>query len=147
MTVDVNNLTDFDLDESEIIRVCEWLRDREPGEVESISIGFVDDERMKEMNEEFYNEEGTTDVLTFDYNDGTIEITLNPYEHRRQAPDVGNTFNEEIVENLIHGYLHTRGYNHLDDDGEHLRRQEELMGALFSSVEPSLVDATEETHS
>lgn len=145
MTVDVNNLTDFDLNESDVVRVCEWLREHESSGVESISIGFVGDERMKEMNEDFYNEEGTTDVLTFDYGDGTIEITLNPYQHRRQAPDVGNTLNEEITENLIHGYLHTCGYNHLEDDGEHLRRQEDLLEELFASVDPSLVEVPEET--
>lgn len=147
MTVNVNNLTDFDLDESEVIGVCEWLLEREPSDVETVSVGFVDDERMKEMNEEFYNEEGTTDVLTFDYGDGSIEITLNPYQHRRQAPDVGNTLNEEVTENLIHGYLHTCGYNHLEDDGEHLRRQEDLLETLFSTEEPSLVEAVEETSS
>lgn len=148
MNVDVNNLTDFAVDESTTVEIVEWLVDREDQPAKAISVAFVDDERMREMNETYYNEEGTTDVLTFDYEDGTIEITLNPHQHRRQASEVGNTLNEETIENFIHGFLHTCGYNHLEDNGEHLRRQRGLMDELFESdIGAALISAPEDVAS
>lgn len=145
MKVEINNLTDFPVKDSEIVRLIEWLAETEPTPAETVSVAFVDDDRMKEMNEKFYNEKGTTDVLTFIYGDETIEITLNPYQHRRQASDVDNTLNEETTENLVHGYLHACGYDHLEDEGEHLRRQRELMDRLFEmDTEPALVAEPEE---
>ncbi|MFB6345256.1 MAG: rRNA maturation RNase YbeY [bacterium] len=145
MNIDINNLTEFDLMEARLKTIIETLTEREQAPHDQLSVAFVGDDRMRDMNEEYYNEDGTTDVLTFDYEDGSIEITLNPYQHYRQAPDANNTLPEETVENLVHGYLHTCGYNHLQDNGEHLERQLELMDELKTFTDlSSLISPPEE---
>jgi len=130
------NTTDLEVYEEAFVELLEWLNTREPSQSSILSVALVDDDRMKELHESYYRKSGTTDVLTFDYEDDTLEIVLNPYQHARQAPDVGNTFNEEVAENLSHGYLHGQGYDHTSDEGEHLRRQTDLMDELPDRVFP-----------
>lgn len=141
MNVDLRNTTDRTVHEEAFVALLEWLNEREPSDSTDLSVALVDDDRMEDLHENYYGEPGTTDVLTFDYEDETLEIVLNPLQHERQAPDAGNSFNEEVAENLIHGYLHGQGYDHTRDEGEHLRRQLELMDELpdgfFPLVEQS----------
>jgi probable rRNA maturation factor len=129
-------MTDFDVN-SEVIESLLKGIDREGNSFEEVSVALVDDESMADLHETYYGETGTTDVLTFNYDDRTLEIVINPYQHRRQADDAGNTLPEETAENLIHGFLHGLGFDHTNDDGEHLEEQKRLMNELeqdFSKI-------------
>lgn len=130
MKIAVHNETEFNFNRRGIEEIIEWLNKEHPAESSEFSIAFVVDETMEQLHEKYYGEEGTTDILTFDYDDDTLEIVLNPYQNRRQAPEANNSFNEEIIVNLVHGYLHGLGYDHTVDDGEHLRVQGHLVERL-----------------
>ncbi len=134
MKVSVRNMTDFDVDGTLVEALVKELEEWESADSSKLSLAFVDDESMKKLHESYYGEPGTTDVLTFNYDNGTLEIVLNPYQHRRQAENAGNSFAEETVENLVHGYLHGQGYDHTRDDGEHLTEQRRLMRKLDTSL-------------
>jgi len=127
MEVTVVNRTEFSVNSKIIEDICDWLEGKiEPGYSE-ISLVFVNDREISRLNEKYYGREGPTDVLAFFY-DREAEIFLNPYQHRRQAPEYDNSFSQELVENIVHAFLHLAGYDHTkEDDEEHLQLQKKLM--------------------
>lgn len=127
LTVQVHNGTEFNVDVTAVVEVVEWFADQETFPFEELSIAVVGDDEMARLNEDFHGESGTTDVLSFDYDDGGGEIILDPYQHRRQAGEFDNDTNEEFLENIIHGLLHLAGFDHTRDEGRHLERQRELV--------------------
>lgn len=106
-----------------------------------LSILFVDDSGMKELNHKFRGIDRTTDVLSFPQIQSKIQdarfriqdkknrascivnhkpfaglvlgdIVINLQASKRQAPEHKLTFNEELRWLLIHGILHLLGYDH-----------------------------------
>lgn len=84
-----------------------------------ITIVFITDERMADLNFRFRRKNRTTDVLAFPLNDklaangrvqGEIYIALD--QARRQAKEYGATLAEELKRLVVHGTLHLLGYDH-----------------------------------
>jgi probable rRNA maturation factor len=97
-------------------------------EVSEVSVAFVDDEAMRELNKRFRKKDRTTDVLTFPADDsygdpardgrpsGDIVICID--QARRQAGDEKHSLATEVRYLLLHGILHALGYDHETDRGE-----------------------------
>jgi probable rRNA maturation factor len=108
----------------------------QPGK--SVSIEFVTDERMKELNERFRGKDAVTDVLSFpnepdeldaDENYlGDMVIALDQAE--RQAQENGLDFDQEVKQLILHGILHLCGFDHETDGGEMNRLELELREQL-----------------
>ncbi|MEG0323763.1 MAG: rRNA maturation RNase YbeY [Raoultibacter sp.] len=109
-----------------------------------VSISFVTDEVIAELNSKYRGKEGPTDVLSFEC-DGPDEDVADTFGSQEQvyslgdviiAPDVainqtkefGTTFEEEISLLLVHGLLHLCGYDHIEDD------EAERMESLESQI-------------
>ena len=100
----------------------------EEDEITDVSIAFVDDEAMKNLNRQFRRKNKTTDVLTFPadetYGDpnrrgrplGDIVISID--QARRQAADEKHSVATEVRYLILHGILHALGYDHETDNGE-----------------------------
>jgi len=90
--------------------------DAEPDE---LSIAFVDDDAMRELNRKFRRKNKTTDVLTFP-GDGPLlgEIVISIDQARRQAADEKHSLATEVRYLILHGILHAMGYDHETDNGE-----------------------------
>jgi len=90
--------------------------DAEPDE---LSIAFVDDDAMRELNRKFRRKNKTTDVLTFP-GDGPLlgEIVISVDQARRQAADEKHSLATEVRYLILHGILHAMGYDHETDNGE-----------------------------
>ncbi|MGM0381276.1 MAG: rRNA maturation RNase YbeY [bacterium] len=145
MKIILINQTEFSLAESSLEKICLWLVGEIDFNPREVSLVFVDDKEISQLNEKYYGREGVTDVLAFPYGDDTAEIFLNLYQQRRQAADFANSFNEEVVENIIHAFLHLVGYDHTrEDDGEHLARQAELMEKFAEQNFEPVVDGSQE---
>ena len=88
-------------------------------EPEELSIAFVDDESMRELNRRFRRKNKTTDVLTFP-GDGPLlgEIVISVDQARRQAADEKHSLAIEVRYLILHGILHALGYDHETDNGE-----------------------------
>ena len=88
-------------------------------EPEELSIAFVDDEAMRELNRKFRRKNKTTDVLTFP-GDGPLlgEIVISVDQARRQAADEKHSLATEVRYLILHGILHAMGYDHETDNGE-----------------------------
>ena len=113
-----------------------------------VSISFVDDERMHELNRDFRGIDRPTDVLSFECDnlddgfavdlDGEApyelgDIVIAPDVAESQAPTYGLTFSDEISLLVTHGMLHLCGYDHMEEDeaAEMEERETELLTAFY----------------
>jgi probable rRNA maturation factor len=95
-------------------RVLRALREKR-----DISIAFVDDESMKALNKRFRKKNKTTDVLTFPSDDSyASDIIISVEQAKRQAADEKHSLATEIRYLILHGVIHSLGYDHETDDGE-----------------------------
>jgi probable rRNA maturation factor len=84
-----------------------------------ISLAFVDDESMKALNKRFRKKNKTTDVLTFPSDDSyASDIIISVEQAKRQAQDEKHSLATEIRYLIVHGVIHSLGYDHETDDGE-----------------------------
>jgi probable rRNA maturation factor len=103
--------------------------DRLEEEITEVSIAFVDDESMAELNKRFRGKPTTTDVLTFPADDSYNEpsagrgrplgdIVISVDQARRQAAEEKHSLATEVRYLVLHGVLHALGYDHETDRGE-----------------------------
>jgi len=86
----------------------------------SVTVAFVSDSRIRELNQRFRGIDKATDVLSFPAEEerqlGDIAISIETAA--RQAKENGLTLNGEIAQLILHGLLHLSGYDHETDNGE-----------------------------
>ena len=114
MSVLISNDAELDtlLDAQEVEHICEVVLAAEGVEREvEISLSYVDEDEMHELNHEWRGIDRTTDV-TLELGD----IILAPQVIARQAPGFGNSPADECRLMLVHGMLHLLGYDHIEDD-------------------------------
>jgi probable rRNA maturation factor len=97
-------------------------------EITEVTIAFIDDAAMTELNQKFRKKAKTTDVLTFpaddSYNEPTAtgrplgDIVISLDQAKRQALDEKHSLATEIRYLLVHGLLHALGYDHETDQGQ-----------------------------
>lgn len=117
-----------------------------------VSVTFVDDEGIRELNNKFRGLDKPTDVLSFpllDYegeseepffdelchNLGDIVISLE--RAMAQANEFGHSFEREVAFLTAHSMLHLLGYDHElseEDDADMRKRQNDIMERLGLSV-------------
>ena len=158
MSVLISNDAELDtlLDAQEVEHICEVVLAAEGVErgVE-ISLSYVDEDEMHELNHEWRGIDRTTDVLSFECDsafdddipaDETLElgdIILAPQVIARQAPGFGNSPADECRLMLVHGMLHLLGYDHIEDDEAEVMeaREDAILRdlALARGEDPKLV--------
>jgi len=99
-----------------------------PANGAGVTVAFVSDRAMRELNRRWRGRRGTTDVLSFPAaqdefekaaGDETLgDVVISVEQADRQAREHGLTLDEEIAQLILHGLLHLCGYDHETDDGE-----------------------------
>ena len=99
------------------------------------NIVFIDDNEMKNLNYTYRKKNSTTDVLTFNYNDEITdnmtdsEIYISLEKAEKQAVEKKHTLENELTVLLLHGLLHSIGYDH-----ERSKEDEKIMQTLEQQV-------------
>jgi len=114
-------------------------------QVGEVTVVITTDEAVAELNQQYRDVEGPTDVLSFPAQDSTpgfitapemaaylgdIIIAL-PYT-RRQAANLNRSLQGELRLLAVHGVLHLLGYDHADqeDEANMWARQEAILARL-----------------
>ena len=109
-----------------------------------VSITFVDNERIHEINKEYRQKDAPTDVISFameEMGEGEIEIKgsdepvvlgdiiISIDRTKEQANEYGHSYERELGFLAVHGFLHLLGYDHMNEDDERVMfsRQRELL--------------------
>ena len=104
-----------------------------------ISISFVDNEEIRELNREYRGVDKETDVLSFPLDEepfhGPImlgDIIISIEKAIEQAEEFDHPVDREIAYLVCHSTLHLLGYDHMiDDEKKEMRSKEkEIMKSL-----------------
>jgi len=132
MSVEVNNESGVGADEVEIVALARYVL----GELRvhpqaELSVVLVDEPAMSALHEQWMDEAGPTDVLSFPMDElrpgrdgedpvpGLLgDVVLCPQVAARQAVAAGHSQEEELLLLTTHGILHLLGYDHAEPEEE-----------------------------
>ena len=112
-----------------------------------LSVLFVDDSEIAEMNLSYRGKEGPTNVLSFpmhegdfgDINPGLLgDIVISLETAMDEAKKAAISFEERLSQLLIHGILHLLGYDHergLEDQDIMERKSIELLRVVEENID------------
>lgn len=112
-----------------------------------ISLTFVSNEKIREINREYRNKDSVTDVISFameEMGEGEMElvglemprvlgdIIISVARTKEQAEEYGHSFMRELGFLAVHGFLHLLGYDHEteEDEKEMFTRQKDILDAF-----------------
>lgn len=141
----INELDDFhDNYEDIYLRIIEEAKKQLDIEDDlELSVIFVSDEKIHEINRDYRNIDRSTDVISFALEDneqyymegmprelGDIFISVD--HAKLQAEEFGHSFYREMCFLFTHGLLHLLGYDHMekDDEKEMFALQDHILDAL-----------------
>ncbi len=130
MSIEVNNESGHEVDEAEFAALGRHVLDAlnvHPGT--ELSILLVTSDVMSELHQQWMDEPGPTDVLSFPMDElrpGTAgepspqgllgDVVLCPEVAAAQAREAGHSTSEELLLLTIHGILHLLGFDHAEPD-------------------------------
>ncbi|PFP25472.1 rRNA maturation RNase YbeY [Bacillus sp. AFS073361] len=118
----------------EIERVINFAAKKQDVEEHSeVSVTFVSNERIQEINREYRDKDKPTDVISFameELGEGEMEfvgadmprvlgdIIISVPKAIEQAEEYGHSFLRELGFLAVHGFLHLLGYDHMTAEEE-----------------------------
>lgn len=122
-----------------------------------VSVSFVSNQAIRELNRDYRNLDSPTDVLSFPQDSeenftfpegfprmlGDIIISFE--KAKEQAEDYGHELSREVIYLTVHGFLHLLGCDHeTDEEQSNMRKREKIimkelgLGRGYSEGESSL---------
>ncbi|HHZ03262.1 MAG TPA: rRNA maturation RNase YbeY [Tissierellia bacterium] len=103
-----------------------------------VSISFVTNEEIKELNRDYRNVDRETDVLSFpmdeEFDDVILlgDIVISTEKIIEQAKEFNHSLEREMIYLTVHSMLHLLGYDHLQESEkvEMREREKEIMKNL-----------------
>lgn len=102
----------------------------------SIGIAFMDDRQIRILNKKYLKHDQATDVLAFNYSRNTADIAISLETARKNAALYDNSYQDELILYIIHGFLHLFGYEDSAKTAKEKmwRKQEELFKKIWLSL-------------
>lgn len=113
----------------------------------SLSVVFVRDRAMRQLNRKYRSQDRTTDVLSFAAGDDLAgedqtsfvgeatflgDVVVSVDAARQQGSEAGHSLSRELDELVMHGVLHLCGYDHETDSGQMNRLELRLRRKLLA---------------
>lgn len=134
MKIYINNETDFIIDQNveklieQVIQAT--MQFENINEKYEVSISFVYNEQIRNLNKNYRNIDKETDVLSFPMIDFNNKFNSNEMEHMELLGDIvisidkvksqANEFNHSIIREIcflvVHSMLHLLGYDHEEEE-------------------------------
>lgn len=140
------SISDYPFDKGKITRLTDWLLQECNVPNYNVSVVFVDDERIQELNKTYRQKDKPTNVLSFPFADGIDDNVLKSISAaelgdiiisletvQREASEYKQSLQQRLSWLLVHGMLHLVGYDHekSDKDAEKMfTREKELLGKI-----------------
>jgi probable rRNA maturation factor len=133
-----------------------------------VSLLFVDEASIADLNKRFLGRDGPTDVLAFPIDEEPVEsgrspdsggtgpgftaepvdaptllgdVVICPAVARRNAPDHAGTYDDELALLVVHGILHLLGMDHAEsDEAEAMEARERQLLDRFHRPRPPGAD-------
>jgi probable rRNA maturation factor len=155
---------DVAVDVLRFVRLAQLVltEERAPADAE-LSVIFIDEQAISDLNERFLDATGPTDVLAFPLDDDVApggrqpdeggrgpgappdptdlptvlgDVVVCPTVARREAGARGHTVDEELALLVVHGVLHLLEYDHAEpEQAERMRRRERELLDRFTALE------------
>ena len=107
--------TDFELKNQK--QVSNWLlslANKEGFSIKNLYYNYVSPDQIQSLNNEFLKHDYVTDVLAFDYCEGSelsAEVFICQSEVEKNAKDLSQSLENETLRVLCHALFHLCGYN------------------------------------
>jgi len=105
-----------------------------------LSILFVDNKKIRQLNKQYFHKDYPTNVISFSYMDGLTsevigDIVISIERTREEAESLSVPFYERLFTLIIHGLVHILGYDHTGDKNQARRmryREKKLLNFIIS---------------
>jgi probable rRNA maturation factor len=152
MSIEVLNESGTDVDAHELSRLSRFVMDRmRVHPLAELCIKIVDEATIAQLNEQWMEKEGPTDVLAFPMDElrpglvneepeeGVLgDLVLCPEVAERQGETAGHGRDAELELLTVHGILHLLGYDHAEPDEHRVMfgLQDDLLAQWRTRVTP-----------
>jgi probable rRNA maturation factor len=94
---------------------------------DELSLVFVDDNRMADLNLTYLNRQGPTNVIAFPMREGDLgdlnphllgDVVISMDTCAREAQEAELSLEERLDQLMVHGILHLFGYDHVLTESE-----------------------------
>jgi probable rRNA maturation factor len=171
-----NEQDDHSVDTDKYLQLAnDVLVAEQAGDEIEVSIMFVDEKTIADLNEKFMGKTGPTDVLSFPIDEGPPEsgrvpdsgssgpggnsepdemvsllgdVVICPSIAAQRAPDHAGTYDDEIALLLVHGLLHLLGMDHMEEEEAEAMeaRERELLIEFWHDLPDSTWASTQGSH-
>jgi probable rRNA maturation factor len=154
MSIEVLNESGHELDVTELASLSRFVMEQlRVHPLAELCIKAVDEQTIAQLNEQWMEKEGPTDVLAFPMDElrpglvneepeeGVLgDLVLCPAVAERQAQEAGHPTTDEVELLTVHGILHLLGYDHAEPE-EH-KEMFGLQARLLTEWKSARDDAT-----
>ena len=142
MNVEVSGTDRNDVNEASLAEFVETILRRELVDADSVlSVNFIDNDAIAELNAEYMHADGPTDVLSFPIEDAAPgmppfrdpegpplelgDIFISEQVVAAHAKEFDVTFDAELHLMVVHGVLHILGWDHQTEGDAHAMEERE----------------------
>jgi probable rRNA maturation factor len=130
------------LPEPIVRRAVDTVLDGEGAEAAEFSVTFLSGQRMRALNRRLFDKDKATDVIAFGLPHPDVlvgDIYICPSVVRRVARELRLPERQELIRMVVHGTLHSIGYDHSAGEGRYRSKmwslQEDYVTRVVRGIE------------